>query len=143
MNARYRRIFTEDELSEAKRLRARGVAWIRLKEIFHCDTDTIKRAITPGYAEKRALGIREAAYKRGGWKSRTQNPMFASRHTPPPDDVLIERDLALTAPVTLTQILCGDPPPGRSALDKKSQQPSNLAEPYRIIAGFKVGLSHP
>ena len=38
---------------------------------------------------------------------------------PPPEQVLAERDAAMGAPQSLTAILFGDPPPGRSALDRR------------------------
>jgi hypothetical protein len=36
-----------------------------------------------------------------------------------PDAVMAERDRVTLAPLTISQALLGDPPPGRSALDKR------------------------
>jgi hypothetical protein len=51
-----------------------------------------------------------------------------------------ERRQAAALRQSITAKLCGDPPPGFSALDKR-QRPANLAEPPTMRAGFKVGLS--
>lgn len=39
---------------------------------------------------------------------------------PPPAHVIAERDRALYGPRSLTSVLLGDPPPGRSALDQRN-----------------------
>jgi hypothetical protein len=61
----------------------------------------------------------------------------ASREKRQVEGVLIERDALFATPRTLTELVCGDPLPGRSALDK---QRMNLAEKPQIKFGFKVGL---
>lgn len=38
---------------------------------------------------------------------------------PPPAHVIAERDAALYGPRSLSSVLLGDPPPGRSALDRR------------------------
>ena len=38
-----------------------------------------------------------------------------------PADILIDRDTRLLAPRSITGTICGDPPPGFSALDRKRQ----------------------
>jgi hypothetical protein len=38
-----------------------------------------------------------------------------------PDDVIVERDQKLSAPITIGSLILGDPPPGYSALDRKRQ----------------------
>lgn len=39
-----------------------------------------------------------------------------------PDDVLIDRERRLTAPVTINSLILGDPRPGFSALDRRAAQ---------------------
>jgi hypothetical protein len=39
-----------------------------------------------------------------------------------PDDVLIERDRRLAAPITINALILGDPRPGFSALDRRAAQ---------------------
>ena len=41
-----------------------------------------------------------------------------------PVRVLEDRDRRASAPRTLSMILCGDPPPGQSALDKREESQS-------------------
>lgn len=38
---------------------------------------------------------------------------------PPPAEVIAEREAACQAPQSITAIVFGDPPPGRSALDRR------------------------
>jgi hypothetical protein len=44
-----------------------------------------------------------------------------AHHEPPSTAALAERERALAAPQTLTAVFCGDPPPGRSALDQRGE----------------------
>lgn len=66
--------------------------------------------------------------KAAGWQSKAQRAMARGPILHPdacariviPADVLADRDRrAALEPVSITAAVCGDPPPGRSALDQK------------------------
>lgn len=62
-----------------------------------------------------------ARYRR---KPRKTNPLrFVPETMIAPDIVLIERDMRLKAPQTITGYLFGDPPRGYSALDRREVRP--------------------
>jgi hypothetical protein len=81
-----------------------------------------------------ANGLERAAAHRAqklAWKERrrreTEVPggahQFSNdghRDRAPPSSVIAERDRVLAQPRTITEMLLGDPPPGRSALDMRS-----------------------
>jgi hypothetical protein len=65
--------------------------------------------------------------KERGSNKRVKPPIMT--HRAPPPELLAEREMRLMAPQTLTGALCGDPPPGFSALDRKQR---GEAEPVYI-----------
>jgi hypothetical protein len=78
--------------------------------------------------DRRSDRSRQADYRRlierGSTFERVhQTPLERST---PPDEVLAEARRAYAAPRTVTQVICGDPPLGRSSLDKKLGRESAL-----------------
>lgn len=63
-----------------------------------------------------------AGKKQPGWRVRL-DPYF-TREAPPSPEALAEREQRLRTPDTrdMTGQILGDPPPGRSALDKKREE---------------------
>ena len=82
--------------------------------------EVVRRAIEPGYSERRSAGIKAAR------RLRSDDPRTGKiEHFPymsPAAKREAERQLAELPPDTrgLTAKICGDPMPGRSALDRKA-----------------------
>ena len=87
----------------------------------------IRRRLDPAY--RAAKNAKCAAYSRGGGERR-RRPELASGtgyhraghvdggRAAPPAHVIAEAERAASAPRTLSMLQFGDPPPGRSALDR-------------------------
>lgn len=117
-----RKIFTDAELKHAKQLRLNGTPWRDLAVEFDCDYQTVRRHIDPQFRNRRAEQIANARIRHVS-SGRKLKPDFSSGNTADrrpaiPADVLAEWDHVKSATPTLTALLCGDPAPGRSALDK-------------------------
>lgn len=99
-------------LKEAKRMRAAGAFWGEIGERFGCDADTAHFRCDPAYRQKR--NDRSRASRRQEWRGVHKVRMVVERPAdrnpvlPPAYDTR-----------NLTQVICGDPLPGRSALDRR------------------------
>lgn len=111
-----RRTFTAAEIEQAKELRSRNTPWRHLGAMFNCGDEAIRRAIEPGYREMRALQNRQARHRIG---RRSKNPRLVQPRFEIPEAVLTDRDRRNAIPRSLTAVLCGDPAPGQSALDRR------------------------
>jgi hypothetical protein len=102
----------------ARQLRKGGATWAMIAKQCGVSTEVVQRAIDPGYAERRSADIRAARQLRRG--SLHVEP--SSVRMSPADKLEAERMLAELPPDTrgLTARICGDPIPGRSALDRKA-----------------------
>lgn len=109
----FRSILTPAQIQEAEILRGHGRGWDFLGERYGCNPETVKRALDPGYRAQRAAQISRNRH-RG-----ESNPMVATRAVEIPDAVLAEAATRANSRRSLTSLLCGDPAPGQSALDKK------------------------
>ncbi len=74
------------------------------------------RLYTPAELRERQNAARRLA--RAGRRRPPQNHVVEPRDPPPPA-VIAERERVATQPRTLTEILMGDPPPGRRAIDMR------------------------
>jgi hypothetical protein len=113
-----RRIFTDDEVIRAKNMRLAGSTWKELGAAFDCDSETLRRVMEPGYAKRRGSQIAAWAYSRTFTKSIGPREPVSHRRAIP-DEVLADRDKRSNAPRSLSALICGDPAPGQSALDKR------------------------
>lgn len=77
--------------------------------------DAARMAARADQYRQRLIRDRSARHARGLEKHRV-TPDCA-----PPTHVIDARDRALGAPQSLTSLVLGDPPPGRSALDRKRE----------------------
>lgn len=118
----YRSVLSDDEIAEARQLRRAGRHWDFLGKRYSRSPETVRRALDPGYRERRSAQI--AAAKKNGGRA-AANPMISRRSVDIPDDVNIDRLARLLAPRSVTATLCGDPAPGQSALDKKRNEASS------------------
>lgn len=101
--------FEPQELEEARKLRATGLAWKKIGPLFGTTGETIRKALDPEFVAK-VKGwdkIKEARRKMGIEGVITRSGVF------------MQRPLAdHPQPVTISQLMFGDPLPGRSALDR-------------------------
>jgi hypothetical protein len=73
--------------------------------------------------DKRAKLDRANALRRArmGWTKRSYHIPAAFVPMDIPAELLRDRDARINTPITVTAMLCGDPPPGWSSLDRKRQ----------------------
>lgn len=118
---------TEEQIEEARRRRANGVTFSAIEADMGVSRDTIRRALSPDWAEKRREQVRIArrrreklAYGHFTKTGRVSCTINVDRYRPSPGE--IAELLKLVPPDTrdLTGVLCGDPLPGRSALDRRA-----------------------
>lgn len=107
----------------AQRMRRGGMSYRHIAETLHISEDRVKMKFNNEACRFRVETGTDKPHKSG-----------------PPPSVLIERERATRAEVSLTASLCGDPLPGRSALDK---QRANLSAPPLLDPDIKAGLSNP
>jgi hypothetical protein len=100
-------------LLKAMRLRARGMTWGTIARETGVKQHRIRNAVDPNFRVSRKLQQQRA--RPAGYRS----PCVATPIALVPWDVFAEAQQAYSAPRTLTAILMGDPPAGRSALDKR------------------------
>jgi hypothetical protein len=106
---------TVEQIDFARAQRAAGTGWEKLGRLMHCDPETVRRALDPDYRRKRMDQINAARY------GRAHSEISAARFVAPPADVLRRREhRVMLRPTSLTALLCGDPLPGESALDRRS-----------------------
>lgn len=115
-----RGIVTDRNIEWARDARAGGMSWVNIGKALGCDGDTIRRAIDPEFAKKRAEQIRESARRlRRERYSRSGHAHHVVMAVKAPAHLLADRDRRLNAPRPIGAVLLGDPPPGQSALDKR------------------------
>lgn len=102
------------DIEKAKRMLAEGVSWYRIARELGVNEETVKRALKPGFAEMMAARKRERYIAEGGGPILHVDFMTAEAKR----DGLAK--LAEIPPDTrdLTARLCGDPLPGRRAIDR-------------------------
>lgn len=101
-----RRIFTEEELSVARAMRADGAGWYSIGRAFGCHEDTIHRALDPQYEKARAA--RESALKaarnakaRAEKKAREEREGAATQAAWKPSRLIPLSQMTRTRPVTV------------------------------------------
>lgn len=121
-----------EQIKEAEQLRSLNPpwGWDRIATHLCISRFVLRCEIDPRYRVKMALNVRVVRARRQGRICRrppaadlpkiTPRSAFGAEHAPSiPQHVLMDRDRRLSmAPRSLTAALCGDPAPGRSALDK-------------------------
>jgi hypothetical protein len=124
-------------LQKAIGLRAAGMKWETIANRLNVGSDGLKRRLDPEYRERRNQQMRDANERR----TSTSWPMhhFASRM---PQEQLDR--LRATVPVDtrgLTARACGDPLPGRSALDKYRANATSKVSRERTVFEFSPLIS--
>lgn len=101
------------QLERAARLRAMGMGWRETGAAIGVTIYSVRAALEPGFIDKKREYSQ--AYKRQRYPASS----LVVESVSAPQFVLFEREQAMLAPRSLTAVLCGDPPAGRSALDKR------------------------
>lgn len=125
-------LYTPEVLQTALRLRYEGMAWEAIAKQLAVPYDGLRRRLEPGYATKRNQKIAEARSRlvlAGGVYSERLGPDEAAK--------------AIAAvPIDsrrLTARVCGDPLPGRSALDRlRDPKPSKVSAVYSPVRAEKT-----
>ena len=106
---------TPEQESKALELRSRKVGWRRIAASVGTSMWNLRMQIDPDFK------LMESARWKQNWHLR-QSGRSSCGHTAKltiPPDVEAERSRAYDPNPTANMVLCGDPRPGRSALDKK------------------------
>jgi hypothetical protein len=122
------RKWTKEETETLVRLRKLSVSFQEIASALNRTRKAVEWRwqvihFTPDHKERRRQTKNANAYKYRV-RPKKQNPLrFVPEKMLAPDVVLIERDIRLSAPRTITAHIFGDPPPGYSALDKREVRP--------------------
>lgn len=110
-----------EQVSEARNLRHRGYNFRQIARGMNVHPETIHRAIDAKYRKYRQQKINEARSRREAGEMKIE-PLLRNQpcdRVTVPTALLVERDFRLNIPRSVTSILCGDPAPGYSALDRR------------------------
>lgn len=107
-------VISDEILLRAQDMRARGLSWAAVGRELRVSEHQLRKRLEPAYAERH----REAGRSR--YRSIQSGVVIVNSIVPP--DVEEERSRALSCSErTLTAEFCGDPLPGRSALDRRGE----------------------
>ncbi len=111
-------ILSVEEIAKARSLVDQNHSFSHIARGFGCDRETVMRALDPQFRARRAEQIAQAKMRyaaSGITIKRILEPRMSV-----PDDVMEDRERRLSVPRSVTSTLCGDPPAGYSALDRRS-----------------------
>lgn len=116
------RSLTEEEIDRARSERASGKSYHEIAALFGVSYNAVRRKLDDDFriqANESAKRCQENRRYEGS--TGVSADVDRTRRQVPPD-VLLERERATRADVSLTAAILGDPLPGRSALDKKRSE---------------------
>lgn len=119
MAAKFKRALSPREIADARSRIAKREHWREVAALYGLTQETLRRQIDPDYRARRITitknqRLRDYVRKADGiGKERPIAPQIPPR-------LIAERDARRDAPRTLTSLFCGDPPPGFSALDRRT-----------------------
>lgn len=120
------------QLRRARNMRAKGMPWSTIGQTLGRSSETVRAALDPAFRALRRDRIQAWRREHPAPKQEPKRGYtishwidVASRERAPAA-VLAERDARLNAPLTLNMAILGDPPPGRSALER-----SPIPQPMR------------
>jgi hypothetical protein len=112
---------TPKQIAQARAWLAQGWSLYRISQQFRCGSETVRAALDPKFADDRRK--KQVAKRRRERRLLPAQPHVETHaNLRIPEHVLAEREAARSADLTPNQILFGDPPPGRSALDRRRQE---------------------
>jgi hypothetical protein len=109
---------TADEMAQALRARADGLAWERIAASYGLSREGLRRQIDPAYRAQRN------AYQRAHMRRRRERIGDAARSASqsPVRRRVLQRAISGPPPgMSLTAWICGDRPPGRPRTDERDQ----------------------
>lgn len=107
------RRWTEDEIELLKRRKAEGIK----ADVIASELGRTKSSVNERW--RWMINNEEIKARR---RRRSANIIVRDAPNNVPNDVLIERERRLTAPLTINCLILGDPRPGFSALDRRAAQ---------------------
>jgi hypothetical protein len=109
--------WTAEELTEAREMRSRGISYRTIDTVFDKARGSAQGMLKRHFPDHVWIDpySRSEKHKSPAGASHSHHVIMSHR---PSDQALAERDRAYSAPQSLAQIFLGDPPQGRSALDK-------------------------
>jgi hypothetical protein len=130
-------VVTQEALDKAAAMRARGISWGRIARVVGFGEERVRRILDPGFAVRRAAGIRQARFTRGARGEPHRRLTDAEA-----------RQALATIPADTRSIsakIMGDPLPGRSALDKllmreRTKNVSSVWKSPELLAPPKTGV---
>ena len=111
---------TAEQIAQAKELSVLGWSYSRIGERLGCHYGTIRLALDADYAVNRRIGARETRQRRYKPEKRPAGRENASGASVKEDAAARLAEVPKDTR-SLTGVLCGDPLPTRSALDKRQQ----------------------
>lgn len=104
------------------KMREDQFSWKSIARYFGASMDTVRALVDPVYKSQMARMRRK--YEKSRNYRLDHKPHHMGGDMPSatfrvPESVLAERERVTLAPLTINQAILGDPPPGRSALDKR------------------------
>ena len=108
------------KLEAAKVMRDNGSSFTGIAKCFGTTFHFVKCSLDPEYLVNRAKGTAIARRKKSGVVRSSSNNVVTNKHTRADAEKLIIQIPKDTR--TFTQAFCGDPLPGRSALDKRGDK---------------------
>ncbi len=124
--------YPQEVLSKALDLKSMGLKWETIAKRLGVGSDGLKRRLDPEYRHRRNLQIQEAQFRRDNGETRMYN--IASRV--PMSEIYRLLDTVPADTRSLTGRACGDPLPGRSALDKYRANPCEKVRRERTAFEF-------
>ncbi len=120
---RGRTILTQEQLDQARAMLREKLQYHQIARKLGIHKETLRRALDPKWRAMRNEQIARQAIR--SKFAPTSPPLTIVRRMsePIPAPVLADRDRRINLPLTTTAALCGDPPPGYSALDRKRGGP--------------------
>jgi hypothetical protein len=107
---------TADQIDRAREMQQAGKSWKAIGRALGRAPDTARRALDPTYRKQRnhSSNVNQKRLMTKPVK------IVLDPKCEVPADCWIDCDRRMNAPRTLTALLCGDPPPGYSALDRRA-----------------------
>ena len=113
-------ILSMGEFLRARRMQACDMNYATIaRKLGNYSADQIREALKPKLRGPKGKRRRRIKPQEPASNSRVLAGFKEVRAPDVPETVMAERSIALSAPISITAAVFGDPPPGRSALDKR------------------------